>query len=92
MQSSCQATPFFLLSFVNVRAIFHDATYFRISGLWITTVVYVYMKDLVMVNFLSGISKTTGFPSPIISMIQRTAIRVLVSLVFNNSPQFAWEG
>jgi len=33
-----------------------------------------------------SIPKTAGFPSPTISMVQRTAIRVLVNLVFNNSP------
>ena len=88
MQSSCPATPFF---FVNVRAVFMTQLTSEFLACGITTAFHVYMKSLVIVTFLlSTSSKTAGFPSSTISMVQRTEIRVLVSCILNNLPCFAW--
>jgi len=71
---------------VNVRAVFMTQLTSDFLFCGITTVVHVYTEGLVMVTFLlSSVPKAAGVPSSTISMVQRTAIRVLVSFILNNS-------
>jgi len=57
-----------------------------------TTEYCIDTRSLVTVTFLlfrvSSCPKATGVPSPTISMVQRTALRLLVNFLLNKSPSF----
>ena len=74
----------FVILVVESSRHFYHATYFRNSVLWNYHSVS-YMKSLVTVIFLlfsvSRCPKVTGVPSPTISMVQRTALRLPVNFL-----------
>ena len=82
--------PFVIFIVKSSRHLHHVILLPKFSSVELPQSIVKNTKSLVTVTFLlfgvSSCPKATGVPSPTTSMVQRTALRLLVNFLLNKSP------